>query len=195
VSGAAAKQRLRAWIRGQPRPPAEVADGCAHAVAAIARQHARVRSARRIVLFAALRDEIPTQPLFEALRGQGRECLFPRSASQGLDFALVANWHDLIPGPLGALEPAPQLRAVRLGREDLVFAPGLAFDAHGGRLGRGGGYYDRVLAECGHAVPFLCGLAYASRLIEQVPMEPLDVRVDAFLSESGWLDAAGEVGA
>ena len=74
-------------------------------------------------------------------------------------------------------EPAP------LNRLDLVLVPGVAFDAQGRRLGRGKGFYDRLLAKVrGHK----CGVAFDVQIVSGLPEEPHDVRVDSILTPSRW---------
>jgi 5-formyltetrahydrofolate cyclo-ligase len=72
---------------------------------------------------------------------------------------------------------------------DLVIVPLLAFDRQGGRLGQGGGYYDRTLARLRAAGPLLAvGLAYAGQEVAHVPMEAFDQRLDGVLTETAYLD-------
>ena len=91
-------------------------------------------------------------------------------------------------GPLltlafGALEPADSRPTCALEQVEMLVVPGLAFDRSGGRLGRGGGYYDRALASV--PVPFVCGLAYAAQIVDLVPTTELDVEMDAVATEQG----------
>jgi 5-formyltetrahydrofolate cyclo-ligase len=125
-------------------------------------------------------------------------------------FAVVAGYH-----PIGAeLDPAPLLarlagrgaalvfpvvngagRPLRFeraddGREafpDLIVAPLIGFDRAGGRLGQGGGHYDRTLAALRALGPmFVIGLAYAGQEVEAVPHEVHDQTLDAILTELGY---------
>lgn len=70
----------------------------------------------------------------------------------------------------------------------LAFVPGLAFDDRGGRLGRGGGFFDRFLADLRHvsAAP-VYGVAFDEQIVPRVPMEDHDVALDAIVTPSGWL--------
>ena len=87
----------------------------------------------------------------------------------------------------GFLQPTADSPAVTLGRLELLLIPGLAFDRTGTRLGYGGGFYDRLLAEA-KSVP-LVGVVQQSELIVPVlPSEPHDVRVTHLLSEQGVLE-------
>jgi 5-formyltetrahydrofolate cyclo-ligase len=102
----------------------------------------------------------------------------------------VGTWEDLVPGRYGVLEPAPEREPIALSELQLVMVPGVAFDAEGRRLGRGGGYYDRTFP-VGAAGPVLVGLAFAFQLVEAVPAGPLDRRVDAVVTEQAIIRVAG----
>jgi len=66
---------------------------------------------------------------------------------------------------------------------DLVVTPGLAFDSSGGRLGHGGGHYDRLLAGTTMQQAFKVGLALECQMVERVPMNARDIRLDAVVTE------------
>jgi 5-formyltetrahydrofolate cyclo-ligase len=84
--------------------------------------------------------------------------------------------------------PAPDARAPSL-TPRLVLAPLLAFDRRGGRLGQGGGYYDRTLAALRAAGPVLVvGVGFAGQQVDEVPMGPADERLDAVLTENGYME-------
>ena len=89
--------------------------------------------------------------------------------------------------------PAPPPTAPEV-MPDLVIAPLLAFDRRGGRLGQGGGHYDRTLANLRAAkAVFVLGLGYAGQEVERVPMGPLDQRLDAILTEIGYSEVRKDV--
>jgi len=102
--------------------------------------------------------------------------------------------------PFGILEPKPHYSdgteredALRRGRPlDLVLMPGLGFDLSGGRLGRGGGYYDKFLdgafnkaAQDGRDPPLLVALALREQVIPCVPTEGHDRRIDILVTADG----------
>ncbi len=108
--------------------------------------------------------------------------------AQSRDGALVFRRHipgqALTPDALGI--PAPPLEAEAV-LPDVVFAPLLAFDRRGGRLGQGGGHYDRTLVALRRMKPvFVIGLAYAGQELAAIPMEPHDQRLDAILTETDY---------
>jgi len=76
-------------------------------------------------------------------------------------------------------EPASSCAKIPLNQFDLVLVPGMAFDLHGNRLGRGKGFYDRLLLETSGVK---CGICHDMQLLENIPMEPHDARVDFVLT-------------
>lgn len=90
---------------------------------------------------------------------------------------------DLHAGQYGILEPKPHCPIFDLMRLDLALVPGLGFTLNGGRLGRGKGYYDRLLAE----VPALkCGVAFDCQIAGEFPLEPHDVQLNCILTPTRW---------
>jgi 5-formyltetrahydrofolate cyclo-ligase len=147
-----------------------------------------VQRARRIALYAALPDEVPSRPLFDALRGLRESLLFPRvQDARALVFASVSDWSALRPGRYGVLEPPDSAAAIEPGEGDLVLVPGVAFDRAGNRLGRGQGYYDRAFPRTAARPPLLMGVAYAIQLLDAVPHAAADRRMDAVLTEHALL--------
>lgn len=142
-----------------------------------------------VALFAGTPREIDPWPLAASLRADGWTVLLPRVADASLDLVAVTADADLRPGHRGVREPAgPATDAQRL-RRDLcaVVVPGVAFDRAGGRLGQGGGHYDRLLAhlaaaDCRHIV---VAVAQDEQVVTAVPREPHDVAVDVLVLPSG----------
>ena len=96
----------------------------------------------------------------------------------------------LEPDSLGV--PSP-LRSASVAHPDLIVVPLLAFDRRGGRLGQGGGFYDRTLAALRRDRPvFALGLAYAGQELDEVPTDPHDQRLDAILTETEFIPVSRE---
>jgi 5-formyltetrahydrofolate cyclo-ligase len=141
--------------------------------------------ARSILFFAPLRDEPDIAPALEAAFHQQKEALLPRfQAHSGTYVACqVQSRIDLVRGQFGILEPAAACAVVALNHLDLVLVPGIAFDFAGRRLGRGKGFYDRLLAEVrGHK----CGVCFDQQIVPTVPVEPHDIRLDSILTPTRW---------
>lgn len=141
-----------------------------------------------LALFASLPGEVDTRPLIERAQSENKTLLFPRMRTdRTLEFAVVSESRSLAMGRYGVLEPDHDCRVRSIDSVGLVLVPGHAFDRTGGRLGRGAGYYDRSLAKCGE-VPgrsILVGVAFACQVVDHVPMDSLDVRMDAIVTEAG----------
>lgn len=100
---------------------------------------------------------------------------------------VVALESDLQPGRFGIREPAAHCAAVPLNQLDLVLAPGVGFDAGGHRLGRGKGHFDRIL----NAVRGVkLGVAFEWQIVERLPVEPHDVKLDGIVTPTRWLTCA-----
>ena len=136
-----------------------------------------------IQTYVALRHEVDTQALIPRLLQQGKRVAVPRVESgQELQQYFIQDFSELQAGAFGILEPRPDPgRRVAAESFGLVLVPGLAFDRAGNRLGAGKGFYDRFLAEI--QAPKIA-LAFAFQLVEQVPIEPHDQRVDMIVTEN-----------
>lgn len=152
---------------------------------AILREQPIWRNASSTLCFAPLGGEPDLMPLLEETWAGGKVVALPFFDSQtGLYSArAVSRRSELVPGQFGVLEPGAGCPAVPLNQLDLVLVPGVAFDLGGRRLGRGKGFFDRLLAEVrGHK----CGVAFDTQIVAEVPEEPHDIRVDSILTPTRW---------
>jgi 5-formyltetrahydrofolate cyclo-ligase len=132
-----------------------------------------------------LKDEIDPLPLMLALAGRGHTLALPVAGPRclPLTFRRFSLADPLEPGPFGTRHPGPGAAEVV---PDMLLVPLVAFDAAGGRIGHGAGYYDRTLAALRAAKPVLAlGLAYAAQRQPRVPTGPHDARLDAVATEAG----------
>lgn len=147
------------------------------------RQQPAWQSATSILLFAPLAGEPDVTPLMD--ERSSRLTAFPRfnSSTGAYEACSLRALAELIPGRFGVLEPDAGCPVVPLNQLDLVLVPGLAFDLAGRRLGRGKGFYDRLLAQVrGHK----SGVAFEAQIVPEVPEEPHDVRVNSILTPTCW---------
>ncbi|NJK41804.1 MAG: 5-formyltetrahydrofolate cyclo-ligase, partial [Acaryochloridaceae cyanobacterium SU_2_1] len=96
----------------------------------------------------------------------------------------------LQPGSYGILEPHPDWPILKARDVDLILVPALACDRQGFRLGYGGGYYDRLLANPAWAAIPTIGLVFASALLTQLPRDPWDRPLQNVCTEVGFFAAA-----
>lgn len=145
-----------------------------------------------LLAYMPFRTEADITPLIEWGWKQGFDVALPKtSPDRQLSLRLVRGYEELESGMLGIREPVPSTPVLtNWSRIDLMIVPGLAFDRNCGRLGYGGGYYDRFLAELqlqSEGEPLKLALAFELQLVEEVPMEPHDYRVDRVLTESSYI--------
>ncbi len=141
-----------------------------------------------VAIYGAIGAELDPAPMGEALAAAGWALALPASVDPQapLLFRLWTPGRPLTADAVGILAPPPAAKVVR---PDLVIVPLLAFDRAGGRLGQGGGHYDRTLAalrDLGPPPPFV-GLAYAGQEIADLPREPHDQPLDGILTEAGYI--------
>ncbi len=136
------------------------------------------QSSRSVLLFASIASEpdlIPTD-------FQDKKIYCLRSIHCHYEPVMIFSREDLKLGPRGIREPTGE-NPFPLNQIDLIVVPGLAFDRKGGRLGRGGGHYDRILGrkDCTGKV---IGACFASQIVPEVPREEHDSLVSALLIEN-----------
>ncbi|MDP3294184.1 MAG: 5-formyltetrahydrofolate cyclo-ligase [Nevskia sp.] len=164
-----------------------------------AQRHAAARRATRVLLrelpprsriaiYLSVRSELSTTPLRAALARAGHRVSVPLTLRDWrLRFVPLERKTVLCKrGPLQLPEPVSRRHLKTARAFDVILVPLLGFDAGGGRLGNGGGYYDRALA--GSRIgrkPRRIGYAYALQEVGELPIEAFDVRLDAVVTERG----------
>ena len=136
------------------------------------------RAARTVAVFAALPDEPATDEVLTRWAST-RRVVLPRVEGDAMRF-YACRPDALVFGAFGILEPQGE-RPCPAGEIDLVVCPGVAFTADGRRLGRGRGYYDRYLGDPAFR-GFRVGVCYAHQLVDDLPVEPHDVRMDRVIT-------------
>ena len=136
------------------------------------------RAARTVAVFAALPDEPATDEVL-ARWASTRRVVLPRVEGDAMRF-YACRPDALVFGAFGILEPQGE-RPCPAGEIDLVVCPGVAFTADGRRLGRGRGYYDRYLGDPAFR-GFRVGVCYAHQLVDDLPVEPHDVRMERVIT-------------
>jgi 5-formyltetrahydrofolate cyclo-ligase len=147
------------------------------------------QQANTVLGFLAFRNEIDLSQLFE--RWPNKHWLMPRvvagsELAPGQRSYLMLHSYDptrLRRHRFGMLEPEPSLPSIHPGQVEVVLVPGVAFDPKGGRIGFGGGFYDRLLPLAHEAIRV--GVTYEELVLESVPMEPWDCRVHWLVTSAG----------
>lgn len=137
---------------------------------------ARRPALQTFAVFSPLPGEIDLMEL--TANHPDRRWAYPRVTGKNLTFHIVKTpATELATGAFGILEPPPDLPEIPVAEIDAFFCPGLAFDASGGRLGRGKGFYDRMLA---HARPdaLKIGIGFTCQIVADTHAEPHDIHMD-----------------
>ena len=129
-------------------------------------------------------------PLLEKALAAGKIAALPRHQPADKNYVAGRVQHvrsEIVTGAFGIREPAARCPEIPLSRFDLILVPGVAFDGHGNRLGRGKGFYDRLLAG---ARGVKCGIAFDGQLVNEVPAGPADVRLNFILTPARVVEIA-----
>ncbi|XP_025246251.1 5-formyltetrahydrofolate cyclo-ligase isoform X2 [Theropithecus gelada] len=156
--------------------------------------HSEYQKSKRISIFLSMQDEIETEEIIKDIFQRGKVCFIPRYQFQSNHMDMVrlespeeisllpkTSWNIPQPGEGDVRE-----EALSTGGLDLIFMPGLGFDKHGNRLGRGKGYYDAYLKRClqhQEVKPYTLALAFKEQICLQVPVNENDMKVDEVLYE------------
>jgi 5-formyltetrahydrofolate cyclo-ligase len=148
-------------------------------------------AARSVALYSSAHNEVDTEAILEDALGTGRQVYFPRLNQRNRpEFVQIFSKADLTAGRFGFAEPAGKNVLVPEDSAGLaVFIPGVLFDRRGHRLGRGGGWYDRALAQFGNRGVFI-GLAYEIQIVESLSVESWDQKVHYVITENKIIDCA-----
>ena len=139
-----------------------------------------------VAAYLAMETEIDPAPLLDRLGAAGARVVLPVviAPDEPLVFRGTVAKEALQPDAAGLAAPPATSPVLR---PNLILAPLLAFDRAGGRLGQGGGYYDRTLRILRATEPvWVVGFAFAGQEIDLVPMDAHDERLDAILTEKGY---------
>ena len=144
--------------------------------------HPRFVQAKTLLSYVARAPEVETWPIVERALEERKKVYLPRvnPESRQIWIIEISGQEKLEPGSYGILEPPFDKSRVGDPKDlDFVVVPGLGFDPQGGRLGRGGGYFDRFLKEAKKA--YKIGLSFECQVVEAVPRGIHDIEVDEVL--------------
>lgn len=134
------------------------------------------KKARIVMIYSALPDEVQTQAFLEKWRHR-KKIILPTVVGDDIVPVELAADTTFAVGDFNILEPQNEPYT---GGYDLIVVPGVAFDRNGNRIGRGRGYYDRFL--CKHLNVRRIGICFDFQLVDEVPTEPNDIKMDKVIS-------------
>jgi 5-formyltetrahydrofolate cyclo-ligase len=187
--GTSAKGLLRREVRAAlAKIPGEQKAIASESARRLLSQQVVWQKARAVLFFAPTPDEVDIWPLLEIALGEGKIAALPRFVpeSAGYTACRVQNLtQEIRAGHYNIREPAATCAEAALNRLDLILVPGVAFDLHGRRLGRGKGFYDQMLATVRGTT---CGVAFEEQIVREVPVEPHDIHLNCILTPRRWIE-------
>ncbi|OAA92120.1 5-formyltetrahydrofolate cyclo-ligase [Clostridium ljungdahlii] len=140
--------------------------------------------ANSIFIFVSYGSEVDTHRIIKKALKQGKNIYVPKviSKEDGMIAVRIHDFSELKSGAYGILEPEDTKSKVEESSIDLCYIPGVAFDKRGGRVGYGGGYYDRFFKKLREDSQKIA-LAYRFQVLDEVPMEEHDMFIDGIISD------------
>ena len=142
------------------------------------------KKSKVVMVFISILGEVNTSYIIKNCFEQGKTVVVPKvKQKKGVMDAvkLEGKKHPLEPSSYGILEPV-EAKKFPVEKIDLIIVPGLAFDEKLNRLGRGGGYYDKFLAQKGCTAK-KCGVAYEMQIVDKLPVKEHDQKMDIIITE------------
>lgn len=187
---AEAKKALRAEILAQrdQLPPEELADKSARIFARVTALP-EFAGAGTIFSYGTFGSELHTFPFMQRVLDSGKRLVMSRMVSmknRQMELYEVRDLEaELVPGPFGIRQPDPaKCRRIEPKEIDFILMPGSVFDRQGGRMGYGAGFYDTLIGSYAGRRPHLIAAALDLQVVDRVPMEPHDERMDAVVTET-----------
>lgn len=146
------------------------------------------KSASIICMYVDFRSEVKTRPLIQHILQAGKTLVLPVTLVREKDLLVVSITdpeNELAPGYCSIPEPIVAIRekqVVSPDTLDMIFLPGSVFDEQGGRMGYGGGYYDRFVSMKAPQA-YRVGLCYELQMVQQAPLQAHDEGMDCIVTE------------
>lgn len=141
--------------------------------------HPAVVSAKTILLYYSLPDEVFTHDVVRQIANTGKKVLLPRVIdNENMELREYRDDNDLEKGSFNIMEPNGAIFS-DYENIDVAIIPGMAFDLSGNRMGRGRGYYDRLLAKAGNM--YKIGMCFDFQKTDYIPTDSNDVKMDCVL--------------
>lgn len=136
------------------------------------------KSSSGVAFYSAMKDEIN----LEFLLNTEKELFLPRynAARKAYEMCALSSEDDLVNGQYGIKEPGKKCRVAEKNEIKLWLIPGMAFSRSGHRLGRGAGFYDRLLEK---ENGIKCGVCTSEQILEEIPLEAHDIKMDFVLTD------------
>ena len=173
------KKELRKIIRDKKRQysPSQLGELSLPVLARLS-ENGRFKAAKTLLLYHSLPDEVDTRHFVEQLAADGKQVLLPVVVDgENMILREYTGPQDLKEGAFHIMEPVGKLFPESSYHQiEVTVIPGMGFDGKGNRLGRGKGYYDRLLQKLPHI--YKIGICFDFQKLEEVPTEDTDIPMD-----------------
>lgn len=152
------------------------------------------QEAETIFVYVDFRSEVKTRSLIMQMQSLGKKVVVPVTLLQERDLLpvrITSLEGDLAPGYASILEPVEAIRNTNCVSPefiDIIVLPGSVFDEHGGRMGYGGGFYDRFVSQKAPQA-LRVGLCYELQIVPEAPLQDHDERMDVIVTEKRIINA------
>ena len=143
--------------------------------------HPYFKQANTLLCYMDFHEEVQTDMIITEALLQGITVAVPRVEGDIMHFYKINSESDLEAGYFGIPEPKRSCSLLEPGSNTLMIVPGTVFDPSCNRMGYGKGFYDRYLAE--HPLTYTIGIAYAEQIVDELPTENTDWRLDAVITD------------
>ena len=163
------------------------------------------KASHKILLYVSFRSEVDTFDLLKYCIANGKATVLPRVDKQNNELKLyeIKDTGELVSGYFGIPEPkVSESRRMNVEDIDLIVVPGVAFDGHCNRLGYGKGFYDKLLSKgkrqkakgaiSRQPSAFIIALAYEEQIVEALPSEPHDIKMDKIITDKRIIECYGQ---
>lgn len=139
-----------------------------------------------VFIYMSFKNEVETFSLIERMLSENKRVVIPYTDIKNIEIIpseIKSLKDDLVLNPFGYYEPViDKVKQIKIEELDLIIAPGVVFDEKLNRVGFGKGYYDRILSKKRKDTKVIA-VAYEFQVIEEVPTEPHDIKMDMIITE------------
>jgi len=148
------------------------------------------KKSQKVAFYFAKDKEVSLEYLIGKAFLEDKKVYLPKTwlKEKTLTFHQIFSFSDLRPGPFGLLEPPFENPKLKPENFEIIFVPGVAFDLKKGRIGYGGGFYDKILKK---TKAFKIGVAFSFQIFENLPLEKHDQKVDIIITEKRIINGLG----
>lgn len=142
-----------------------------------------LNSEKKVFAFVSTKSEISTNIIISYCFENGILVAVPKVYGNVMKFHVISSFDDLKEGAYGILEPDYELPVVKPDKNSIILMPGLAFDLQRGRIGYGGGYYDKYFEKNNQGLKL--GICFDFQVLknERLPMEESDIKPDMIITD------------